>query len=688
MAAAAFEHQVAAVASPPVLTPAAPDHTAVYLIEQEPPAWCDPLLALLVRPRKLPLDSKDLADCGTMSHQWPRVAADPALQASCFVQTYPSFYSQKLEQVQGQGRALQLLALWCESLKPDSVEKTERQELISQDLPWQRAFYTLVRQQIQTRFFSTRQSDMFDCGSRRTLELAWSPDGRHLAHSAHNLSDDSSCICIYRHDLLHMQRLGNFASHQSVSGLSFDVQGRSLEAVNNAGWLQKWEPDTPEHWHKVEETARNLTDKDFVPGASASPDGRYRALPMSNARVALFCNVTADAWPPQDANWQQHYLWKGNRAGLDAVLNHLPAAFRDSVLQRMALPVPERAVFSKDSQSLLITAGGEISILRHIGSDWREYNLEARSSLMNGAVLSPDGRLLAVSSRRQEPSPDDETQQHKGASGGPDRPDNTLGSIGVRMELWRYVPDPGWHRTAATPRQQEYRYMLAPGWHPVISKQCSYACPPPVAGAFRTVGIPTFTAVFSPDGQLLAFPDKGARSSCLRVLSTAASEVGKEPVVLPLEAGAGNSDGRPRLLRSAQFSANGHHLVATDNIGAHIWQNDPARGWVIAARIDNPVGGPIQAAFSPDGYHCALAMGERSSISVWGAYYSAGPVHWVQKLSLDWDGSVEKVLFTPDGSRLLITYSRHEQPGAGQSSLKLACLPLVPEAHLPEDIRL
>ncbi|MCY4472071.1 MAG: F-box protein [Kistimonas sp.] len=298
---------------------------------------------------------------------------------------------------------------------------------------------------------------------------------------------------------------------------------------------------------------------------------------------------------------------------------------------------PDIMVFSRNSQFFLFVSGWRAHVCRRRGTGWEAHEFaDVRACIRQGAALAPAGDCLALCST---------------AASQPCYTEGT-GTVG----LWKFREPQGWQYKTGRP--------------------CRYS-------------IHGFAMTFSPDGQQLACADGlSTGDSRLFILSTTGSE--GWTVATELEFGSGpRFTGRLcHLVESLQFSATGYCLAATARSGVHIWRQDLTQGWVSAAWVANDGCHQLEAVqtvFSPDGYHCALAMGSHSQVSVWGP----GPGgRYSRKLHLVRNASAGPLMFTPDASQLVIVSSDHWTIGASQGLCKLDCVPLLPPAAVSDGGRL
>ncbi|MCY4471959.1 MAG: F-box protein [Kistimonas sp.] len=170
---------------------------------------------------------------------------------------------------------------------------------------------------------------------------------------------------------------------------------------------------------------------------------------------------------------------------------------------------------------------------------------------------------------------------------------------------------------------------------------------------------------FSPEGHQLVIVPRTATQQKLRILSADAQTV----TVL---SSFGVRPGGSRQIMKLAFNATGQYLAAGADLGVQIWRRDRVRNWVSVAWINNadcsPLSGPT---FSPDGYLCAASIAY--GLSVWG---SAADGHYQEKVRIQRNMRVERLIFTGDGTQLVLAFEPIKRETRNSWLLSL---PLVPD---------
>ncbi len=289
--------------------------------------------------------------------------------------------------------------------------------------------------------------------------------------------------------------------------------------------------------------------------------------------------------------------------------------------------------FSDNSQSFLFVVGWEAFVCRRTSTGWQAHHFAIEVTQPADASLSPDGRLVALCSTRRGP------RQYPGEQF-------------IGLHLYRLDPQQRWQR------------VLSRDSHTLARR---------------------FPVSFSPNNQWLAFADGMDAAAGLRLLRTGAADLKKAPLVLPYGQAAALATAEQRALMSVCFSANSRYLTVC--LGARVIFYGNNRGWSPLLWIPAPLEEPVRAVFAPDGYHCALAMGFEGEVSVWGMLDTGnGGQCYLRKHVVHQGSRLESLLFSPDGSRLVVGSVRHrdnpdDHAGADPVfSSRLSCLHLLPRA--------
>ncbi len=267
--------------------------------------------------------------------------------------------------------------------------------------------------------------------------------------------------------------------------------------------------------------------------------------------------------------------------------------------------------FGDDSRHFLYGFGDKVFIFDCRDNHWRAQQIAERrheTHYVSGR-FSPGCDWLAMTSIN--PGRDIPTQTH----------DHSL-------ELWRYTQGAGWTFVSS-------RLFAGLELRPDV--------------------------VFAPDGQQLAFPDlldDGTRG--LTVLSLARAHGWQLAARLQF----GSDTGPMTLLNhieSLSYSAHGQYLAATARQGVQLWHRGTTAAWTPLGWIESfPAEPPIEFVFAPDGYHCAVSMGELGTLSIHGPLPGGG---YGTKVVLTLGFPLFQMLFSPDGQRLTLLGADDQSDG-------------------------
>ena len=296
---------------------------------------------------------------------------------------------------------------------------------------------------------------------------------------------------------------------------------------------------------------------------------------------------------------------------------------------------PDQSViqFSDDSRHCVFACDTQVSLATRAGTRWRCQTVIIDVPVRGPAAFDAHGRLLAL----------------------PWAPRSIKGEpVVATISFWRFEPEQDWVAV---------REIYPDGPH------CIWAMTHP-----RThYKVPV---VFSPDGELVVTPAWNNLRD-LHILPVRGPGAWQAASILscgPDRVEQGVYD----FVQSVAFSSNSQHLAVVTALAVHIWQRGPGRHWCKRLQLDHPDPHmPIRQTWSPDGYHCALAMGRQGEISLWGP---ASHVGWRRKLyypgesqraALSREGAgrltaddgkadslgrsrIDRLVFMPDGIRLMM----------------------------------
>ncbi|MCY4471805.1 MAG: hypothetical protein OXC07_03155 [Kistimonas sp.] len=281
--------------------------------------------------------------------------------------------------------------------------------------------------------------------------------------------------------------------------------------------------------------------------AARSRDGSTMAV-YRGGILTMFSKNTAGGWallwPLPEPEAREVPPPEPALSGAGTPAGRCPAVLYDS---EGAAPVT--MLFNHDGQHFLLEDSCGLSLYQRMGETWMRWCIPADSGLSakGGAAFAPSGQWMAVCREGVAMHP----------AGYP------VPALGIA--LWQQVAGWGWQARVSVPRP------LPPGWN----ASCR------------------LTMVFSPDGQLLAFPESRDRSGCqfqVCVLSATSEPAWRVPVILPFEPlpGLPAQESVSARIEVLMFSCSGNALAAAAVDGVHYWKKDAHEGWQTCARMANP----------------------------------------------------------------------------------------------------
>ncbi|MCY4473687.1 MAG: hypothetical protein OXC07_12850, partial [Kistimonas sp.] len=285
----------------------------------------------------------------------------------------------------------------------------------------------------------------------------------------------------------------------------------------------------------------------------------------------------------------------------------------DQVPDTMLSSRPQTMQFSNDSRHFVYVAFGTAWVFDRHGAHWQTQRI-TRGLLSHcwEGLLSPHGSWLAIAASRNDPASE------------------CTAPGACPLELWRHHDESRSWRFVS-----EYNRKLA--W-----VHCRMA--------------------FRPDGQQLALYDRLDNGTiCIAMLSlTPQGNWARTCQLLPESGLVPPPQHLPPY--SIHFSSNGHYLAATAASSVELWQHQAGSwnpvAWIKDINPDGPK--PPLCVFSPDGYHCALARGLYGNVSIHGP----GPDgRFLTKGQLEQGRTIRTMLFSPEGTRLLLTCDNFSRRG-------------------------
>lgn len=560
--------------------------------------WSAPLLRLIFHH----LGMADLVHARQVCRQWYQAGSDETLQAWCFVQAFPACHRRQLEKAFDTSRARQYLGPWYEELTPQMRQRVDLASRTGQGLPVRTLFFVLTQQLVQTPLFphDSYSSVRYD---QRLLfpPLAISPDSRWLLAQSEAYGPERQWGQWHRQlNLLQIREEGvGEALTQELDQTFLTVlpsaDSRTFWALGSGGQLDTWQKSTNTGaWQKA---APASLCRSRVYAAHTSADSLYLAV-LTDSRVLLFTEAAT-------AGWQQQWTWPLSFLGYPV---HMPPH---------ELPNRITLLFSQDSRHLMVEVNQMLFLAHRRGTDWQESAITGGEALARfnckGSALDPCGQFLAFAT----------------LDNAHERPNPPGICAEFHMSLCRFDPDAGWtqitHQLCGNNSPQE--------WH-------------------------RFPMAFCPGGGQLAFPCRQTdQAISLCVLTAGEHDNGQSRTTLVFGQPTVFNGALFCILDALQFSATGRYLGAVSQAGVQIWQRHPVLGWVSAAWVENrshaTFVASVQCVFSPDGCHCALALGGlKGEICIWGPDRQG---RYTEKLHRSLGNRVILGLqFSPDASQLVV----------------------------------
>ncbi len=581
------------------LTTSLEQAAAVRLPGPDISCWSDHLLELFL----CYLHPVGLARAARVCRRWYQAASHRSLQVHCFMQSYPAAQRRRLSQALHTATLLQSLRLPGKTMTPGSPQKTQPEWLVEQEHSPQRLFFTLVKHWLHARQLAFDSSDTCIRSIGRSCnEELYSPDGNYLVirHSCSSRQWRES-LSVWSHEGVGLRQLActHTPSLPLCHGMRFSADSRRLLAVDIQGQLHSWQQEADSSWRAL---ASGRLSPARVEGARFSPDARCLVI-QTGGNLLVFAEDDAQ-------QWEQSYSFP---------LNTIPLPFDFA-----ATSSAEFVQFSADSHHFLFVNTGQAFIFDHCGASWQTAGIgDVEGGSVETAILDAQGSWIAVALRD-------------------------------KRQAWMIPP----HHKSLTAKL--WHCSREKGWHCIDSRTCVSAL------------MYQYPMAFSPDSRQLAFPDQWSNGDvCVCVLSLAHTGHCKLAAWLTPGPGAAiESPDYPYGITALHYSANGHYLAAMTRAGIQLWQFGQQKHgsaaplpWVAVSWMENgDITREMRFAFSPDGYHCATAMGEGGHVRVQGP----GPDRdYVTKLEFAAGRLVEQLLFAPDATRLLVSCAgpQYTRPG-------------------------
>jgi len=550
------------------------------------------------------LGTGDLLRAGRVCRHWHALARNHWLQVRCFLNNYPCDYWQRLKPALKTQRARHAISPWTDKALSQSPHRQAGQESDPDEL-----FFALTRQMLLAPGFTLREGKI--TGFRGSLhplhyyvcgDCTYSPDARLLAIPDSVSIGRTHSLGIWRQDTDNIDRVA-LCQPDGVflfRALAFSPDSRSLSAVEDRGYLHRWEQQPDASWQAA---ARRRLCAARVDTACLSPDTNSLALQTVHEVLVMDTAAPEPGQPPCSFQWNP---------GQD--INPAPTDFM------LYLRRPDAMQFSADSQHFLFVSHPTAIVFDRHDGHWQAQGLchQDDPSPYTAGALHPAGGWLALATRGS---------YSRFLCGRVQL--SRFVSSGYSLELWRRTEDRQWSFSSS-----------------IRSAGAGYSSPP---------------MRFSPDGRQLAFVDQQSPSTfaCVSLLSR--TDAGHWQLATRLPIGSNipgpSSHG---VIASLHYSVHGTLLTATSPYGVQLWQYLHG-AWQAAAWIENDSSREGAGfALAPDGLHCAVHTGCRGNLHILGP----GPGGKYQiKLRLTLGDPVYQVLFAPDGVQLLVSCYCYQRGG-------------------------
>ncbi|MCY4471835.1 MAG: F-box protein [Kistimonas sp.] len=537
----------------------------------------------------------DLLACSRVCHSWHRLAYEHRVQVHCLSQTYTASHRRQMERALDSDRVRAGLEPWCSRLA--SAAPGNSQPPASGRASPRELLRTVMRLMLLTGHFYPQIMSGIDWFGATVQELLCSPDGEWFAVSRLLSGQQRSLVSILGHYVRSPENLMLIQSAGDMGAvvccLTFSSDSRSLRSIYRTGQMETWQSLRQDAWHIYRHLGDIAGTAQLVLKVVLSPDGRQLAAVTHNS-LLIYGEGEHQGWgAPQ---WNR--VWAEGQV-------------------QFALADPDQLAmqFSPDNHHFVFAYGHAVFVCTREGDSWQAQSLDTlRAPVRGQPVFHPGSRLFALAS-------------------GPDSRDG--GSVVVHIQFWQFEQAQGWGEV------RQHGGIVSAGLYARVHPVTGYKVP----------------VAFSPDGEVMVGPDL---LSCQDVFVVPCHGPGAWSMGESLPCGALCGDrGSYGTLHGVQWSASSSFLAVSTDADVCLWQREPSWRLVFRSETGRP-GVAIPFVFSPDGYHCALAAGpDLRDVALCGPA-GAGGYACKRQVSfiLDWqDLRVEKLLFTPDATRLMVVLS-------------------------------
>ncbi|MCY4471845.1 MAG: hypothetical protein OXC07_03360 [Kistimonas sp.] len=584
----------------------------------EPACWPVPVLRLMFRG----LNIAELIACGQVCRHWCHVAGDRSLQMHCLLQTWPPAHRRQLERALDTHLVRARLTPWCDGpvIRPEEESSATGVPTFSPP----ELLLAAVRRLLLTARLDPKLEQHSSWLSGGVQDFLCNPDGRLVTMVRHWSGGHKNEINVWETGLRRVRCTPATPplEYRAVRLLAFSSDGCQLRVFFRDGGQELWQPFAPGDWRVV---GRSLLCEEQIRKAVLSPDGQRLAVVQPNA-VLIFDEDEAGTWRETCRGLlpDQWCLSTAND-GEDDREDH----------DRIAM------CMSDDNRHLVMTSGPFLLFVSLQGTRWKTQPFTLCNQGRGQPVFDSHSCLLSLVTT----------------------PDSTDGrAVMGSLLFFRFEALPG--------EAPQWRFVKKLGGRPIsgmvkVHPRTGYSAP----------------LAFSPDGQRLVLPSP---ESChlVQMCSVRGPEAWQKCSWLncvPRHATGDDCE----LVLSAQFSASSSCLAVRTEKAVVLWRGH-GKYWNRLHRLEVTGSAGMPFAFSPDGFHCVTSAPAlcrlQEQIGILGPV-AGGRYEYKYLGSLPKGCKVEKMLFTPDATRVLVAVSRPEfleEPGIGRLFSSFLCLTLVP----------
>jgi len=591
----------------------------------KPACWPVPVLRLLFRE----LNIAELTACRHVCRHWRHVAGDRGLQMHCLLQTWPPAHRRQLERALDREPVRTRLTPWCDGPVTRPEEEASATGVPTFSPP------ELLLTAVSRLLLTAR------LGPKIEQNPGWLPGGVQ----GFLCSPDGGLVTMVRHaegqaNQLDVWETGAspvrctpaslFLGHRVVRLLAFRSDGGQLRVFFRDGGQELWQAFAPGDWRIVR---RSLLCEERIRKAVLSPDGQRLAV-LQPRSIRIFNQGKRGAW----------------REIYGANSTFLPDPWCLSTENAGEDPARIAMRLSDDNCHLVMTLGRSLLFVSHVEGTRR------RSWIRQVFTLGHQCRGQPV------------FDSHSCLLSQVTAADSTDGlAVAGSLIFFRFEALPGERPTWHFVRKigGDLGNAIGVKVHP----RTGYSVP----------------LAFSPDGQLLVSPSP---VSGQRVQIGTVSGPEAWQTCHGLDCGSRNAEGSDcEQVLSAKFSASSSCLAVLTEKAVVLWRGHDSY-WKRLHRLEVRGSAGALFAFSPDGFHCVASAPAlcclQEQIGILGPVADGRyACKYLTTLPKGW--KVEKLLFTPDATRVLVAVSRPETVQAeGEESRRcrlvssVLCLHLVP----------